>query len=90
LPDGLFSNQKSQFGKICEGLATEDFGTVYGHLVYFTSSWSILLPLGIFCGHLTYVMVIWNIFPVFGTLYQEKSGNPVNCPTQSFYFQVGL
>jgi hypothetical protein len=26
LPDGLFSNQKSQFGSILEGLAIENFG----------------------------------------------------------------
>jgi hypothetical protein len=35
LPDGIFSIQKSQFGKICEGLALDDFGLFYGHLVYF-------------------------------------------------------
>jgi hypothetical protein len=37
LPDGLFSNQKPKFGKILEGLAMEDFGTFYSHLVYFTA-----------------------------------------------------
>jgi hypothetical protein len=26
LPDGIFSNQKTKFGKILEGLATEDVG----------------------------------------------------------------
>jgi hypothetical protein len=26
LPDGIFSNQKSQFGKLLEGLAMEDVG----------------------------------------------------------------
>jgi hypothetical protein len=26
LPDGLFSNQKSQFGQILEGLAKENLG----------------------------------------------------------------
>jgi hypothetical protein len=31
LPDDLFSNQKSQFGKIFEGLAMEDVGIFYGH-----------------------------------------------------------
>jgi hypothetical protein len=35
LPDGLFSNQKSQFGKILEGLEVEDVGIFYGHLKYF-------------------------------------------------------
>jgi hypothetical protein len=36
LPDGLFSNQKSKFGKILEGLAMEDVGIFYVHLVHFT------------------------------------------------------
>jgi hypothetical protein len=31
---------------------------------------------GIFYGHLVYFMAIWYIFPCFGMLYQEKSGNP--------------
>jgi hypothetical protein len=35
LPDGLFSNQKSQFGYILEGLAMEDVGIFYVHLAYF-------------------------------------------------------
>jgi hypothetical protein len=42
LPDGIFSNQKSQFGSISVGLAVEDVGIFYGHLVYY---W----PFGIFC-----------------------------------------
>jgi hypothetical protein len=50
----------------------ENLGTFYDHLVYFTAIVSILWPFGIFCGHLVY-------FPRFGILYQEKSGNPVNC-----------
>jgi hypothetical protein len=53
------------------------FGLFYGHLVYFTAFWSILRPFGIFCGHLEY---LWSfgihIFPRFGMLHQEKSGNP--------------
>jgi hypothetical protein len=39
-------------------------------LVYFMDIWSIY-------GQLVYVVVIWYIFPHFGMLYQEKSGNPV-------------
>jgi hypothetical protein len=31
LPDGLFSNQKSTFGKILVGCAMEDDGIFYGH-----------------------------------------------------------
>jgi hypothetical protein len=33
---------------------------------------------GIFYGHLVHFVVIWYIFLRFGTLYREKSGNPVN------------
>jgi hypothetical protein len=42
LPDGIFSKQKSLFGKILEGLAMKDVGILYGHMVYFTAIWSIL------------------------------------------------
>jgi hypothetical protein len=38
---------------------------------------SILLPFGIFRGHLVYFVVIWVYFCSFGMLYQETSGNPV-------------
>jgi hypothetical protein len=37
LPDGIFSDQKSQFGLILEVLAMEDVGIFYRHLVYFTA-----------------------------------------------------
>jgi hypothetical protein len=70
LPDGLLSNQKSQFGKFCRGLAMENLGIFYDHLVYFKAIANILWPFGIFCGNLVY-------FPRFGILDQEKSGNPV-------------
>jgi hypothetical protein len=33
-------------------------------LVYFTAIWFILLPFGIFCGHLIHFMFILNIFPI--------------------------
>jgi hypothetical protein len=33
LPDGLFSDQQSQFGYILDGLAMEDHGLFYGHLI---------------------------------------------------------
>jgi hypothetical protein len=38
--------------------------------------WYILWLFGIFNGHLLQFVVIWYIFPRFGILYQEKSGNP--------------
>jgi hypothetical protein len=71
-PDGLFSNQKYQIGSILEGLATENLGIFYDHLVYFTAIGNVL--------HMAiwyiYFAVIWCIFPRFGILDQEKSGNP--------------
>jgi hypothetical protein len=47
LPDGLFSNQKSKFWQILEGLALEDDGkyilwkpgAFYGLLLYFMDIW---------------------------------------------------
>jgi hypothetical protein len=45
-------------------------------LVHFMAVWDILWQFGVFYGHLViYVMVISYIFPHFGALYQEKSGN---------------
>jgi hypothetical protein len=38
----LFSNQKSQFQYILEGLAMGNLGVFYGHLVYFISNCYIL------------------------------------------------
>jgi hypothetical protein len=45
-------------------------------LVYFMAIWSILWLVGICCGQLVYFKVVWYIFPHFGMLYHEKSGNP--------------
>jgi hypothetical protein len=42
LPDGLFSNQKSQFGQILEGLRLENVYISCGRLKYFTEIWGIL------------------------------------------------
>jgi hypothetical protein len=49
-------------------------------LVYFMCIWPILWLLEIFYGHLVHFAVIWYIFPRFGMLYQEKSGNPAAHP----------
>jgi hypothetical protein len=38
--------------------------------------WSVLLPKVTFYVHLVHFVVIWYIFPRFGMLYREKSGNP--------------
>jgi hypothetical protein len=35
LPDGSFSNQKSQFGEILDGLGMEKVGIFFGHLIHF-------------------------------------------------------
>jgi hypothetical protein len=63
LPDGLFSNQKSQiwvnFGGPLNG-----------------KCWYILWPFGIFYGHLVFFVVLCHIFPTLECLDQEKSGNP--------------
>jgi hypothetical protein len=47
----------------------ENTGIFYGHLEFFTAIWYILWPFG-------NVVAIWYIFPRFGILCQEKSGNP--------------
>jgi hypothetical protein len=44
---------------------------------------AILRPLEIFYGHLVYFVVIWYIFPGFGILNQEKSGNPAGDKKQA-------
>jgi hypothetical protein len=41
-----FSNQKSQFGKFLWGLAMEDVGIFFGHLVYFIVIWYIFPHFG--------------------------------------------
>jgi hypothetical protein len=47
----LFSNQKSQFGKILECLAMKDVGKFYGHLVNFPAILYIFGPFDIFLGN---------------------------------------
>jgi hypothetical protein len=63
LPDGLFSNQKYQFGYLNYGFAL-DWKNGY-----------ILWPFRIFYGHLGYFGVL---FSGFGIMDREKSGNPAN------------
>jgi hypothetical protein len=45
-------------------------------LVYFVAIWSILRPFGILYDHLAYFSPFPYIFPYFGILHPEKSGNP--------------
>jgi hypothetical protein len=47
----------------------DDDGIFYRHLVQFTVFCYILWTFGIVRG-------LWYIFPRYGILYQEKSGNP--------------
>jgi hypothetical protein len=58
MPDGIFSNQKSQFGLILEGPAIEDVGMFYDQLVNFMAIWYILWPFGIFVSHLVFSPVL--------------------------------
>jgi hypothetical protein len=64
-----FQTKNPNLGKFCEALLCKI-------LAYFMTSWSILRPLEIFYFHLVYFVVILYIFPRFGILDQEKSGNP--------------
>jgi hypothetical protein len=52
-----------------EVLWYEESWYVYGHLEHSTANWYILWPIG-------NLVVIWYLFPRFGILCQEKSGNP--------------
>jgi hypothetical protein len=57
LPNGLFANQKSQFGYIFEGLRLENVDIFYGHLEH-------LRTFGKLYDHLVNFVLIWYIFPV--------------------------
>jgi hypothetical protein len=59
LPDGLFSNQKSKFGSILEGIRKKNVYRFCDHLEYFTALWYNIWPFGLVCCHLVY-------FPHFG------------------------
>jgi hypothetical protein len=41
------------------GLAMENLGIFYDHLVYFTAIVNVLWPFGILCGHLVYLYPFW-------------------------------
>jgi hypothetical protein len=56
-----FQTKNRKLGKFFEGLAMEDVGTFYAHLVYFTY----IRPFSIFNGHLVY-------FSRFGMLHQDN------------------
>jgi hypothetical protein len=59
LPDGLFSNQQSRFGKNFQCLRLENVGIFYGHLEYFPDICDILRPVGTFCAHFLHFFQLW-------------------------------
>jgi hypothetical protein len=60
LPDGIFSYQKSQFGKILEGLGIENVGIFYCSVEFY------LRPFGILFG--TFFTVLVNVLKILATL----------------------
>jgi hypothetical protein len=85
LPDGLFSNQKSQFGQILEGLGMENVVIFYDHLEYFMAIWhNICWQFGIGNAHLVY-------FFHFGMFGQRKIWQPCSESGASFlHFRLFL
>jgi hypothetical protein len=69
LPDGIFSNQKSQFGQILEGLEMENVGIFYGYLENITAIWYILWPFG-------KLVIIWYFFSQFWFIVSKKIWQP--------------
>jgi hypothetical protein len=63
LPGGLFSNQKSQFGQILDGLVMEDVVIFYGHLVHFTVFYYISWTFGTVRGNLVHFFPFWYFVP---------------------------
>jgi hypothetical protein len=76
LPDGLFSNQKSQFLEMFEGLRLENVVIFYRHLEYFMDIWNILWTFGIIYDRLVHFVFIWYIFSGFGYHAPKTPGNP--------------
>jgi hypothetical protein len=69
LPDGIFSNQKSLFGKILEGPGMEKVSIFYGHLKYIMAFLYILWAFG-------NLVTIWYVTPSVLVYCVKKSGNP--------------
>jgi hypothetical protein len=66
----IFKPKITNFGKFWKALELKRLVYVsYGHLNYRMAFWYISLPFG-------NLVAIWYIFPRFGILCQEKSGNP--------------
>jgi hypothetical protein len=60
---GIFMNQKSQFGNVCEGLGMESVGIFYSQWEYFTAIWHLLWTFDTFCGHLVCFFKFWYVLP---------------------------
>jgi hypothetical protein len=58
-------------GKFLEGLEKKKVGILFGHMKFIMDIWYISLLFG-------NLVAIGYIFPHFGTLRQDKSGNPVH------------
>jgi hypothetical protein len=58
-----FQTKNPNFGEILEGLAMENLGIFYDHMVYFTAIRNILRPFGIFYDHLLYISPFWYFVP---------------------------
>jgi hypothetical protein len=54
------------------GLAMENVGIFYGHLVYFMTIWYILRSFGLFYDYLVYFMTIWYILCLLGTFFRFR------------------
>jgi hypothetical protein len=75
-----FHTKKSQFGYVLDRLGTANVSIFNAHLVHSTAIWYVCVfyeTFIIFYQHLVRFVVIWCISPFFGTMYREKSGNPV-------------
>jgi hypothetical protein len=79
LPDGIFYTKNPNLGIFWSALELK-------MLVYFMVIWKLLRPFWYIYGHFVLLWSFGLIFPRFGVLCQEKSGNPggggpktVNC-----------
>jgi hypothetical protein len=79
LPDGLFSNQKSHFGKFWRALEWKILEFFYDKLGYFTAIWYTLWPFGI-CSLWPFGIVCGNLvyFSRFGMFGSRKIWQPCN------------
>jgi hypothetical protein len=62
-------------------------------LIHFMAFWNILVRFGKCLENAIYIVnfgFIWHIFPVFGIMYKEKSGNPGCCSTLSPRYTLSL